>query len=213
MRAFICQTGIAAPLEGRNIDTDQIVPARFLKVERGQGYERILFHDLRFDAQGNERPEFVLNQNPFRNATILVTDVNFGCGSSREAAVYALADFGIRAVIAPSFGDIFHNNCLKNGIVPVRLDESVVKNLRQQLREGGDRKVTVDLENLTVTLPGDERHRFSVDLFWRDCLMQGVDDLELTLSHEQDIRRFEKRYYEEMPWARVRPSVVVENRG
>lgn len=203
MQAFICETGIAAPLEGRNIDTDQIVPARFLKVDRSKGYGRIFFHDLRFDADGNEHADFILNREPFRQASILVADVNFGCGSSREAAVYALADFGIRAVIAPSFGDIFYNNCLKNGIVPVRLDEEVVNELRTRLRESNDRMVTVDLQNLSVSLPGGGRHDFAIDPFWRDCLLKGVDDLELTLSHEQEIKRFEARYYSEMPWARV----------
>jgi 3-isopropylmalate/(R)-2-methylmalate dehydratase small subunit len=207
MQPFTRETGIAAPLEGRNIDTDQIVPARFLKVDRSKGYGRIFFHDRRFDEQGNELGDFVLNEEPFRQATILVTDVNFGCGSSREAAVYALADFGIRAVISPSFGDIFYNNCLKNGIVPVCLDEAVVNDLRGRLREGDDHRVTVDLEQLTVRLPGGGEHKFTIDSFWRDCLLKGVDDLELTLSHEEDIQKFEADYYAEMPWARV-PNVV-----
>lgn len=203
MQAFISETGIAAPLEGRNIDTDQIVPARFLKVDRSQGYGRIFFHDRRFDEQGHEIADFVLNQAPFHQASILVTDVNFGCGSSREAAVYALADFGIRAVIAPSFGDIFYNNCLKNGIVPVCLDEAVVNEIRHQLREGSDQSITVDLERLAVTVPGGNQYAFTIDSFWRDCLLAGVDDLELTLSHASDIQAFELAYYAEMPWARV----------
>lgn len=207
MQAFTRETGIAAPLEGRNIDTDQIVPARFLKVDRSKGYGRIFFHDRRFDEQGNEFADFVLNQEPFRQATILVTDANFGCGSSREAAVYALVDFGIRAVIAPSFGDIFYNNCLKNGIVPVCLDEASVNDLRRRLRKGADYQVTVDLENLSVTVPGGDQYRFTIDSFWRDCLLAGVDDLELTLSHEARIQEFEASYYAEMPWARV-PKVA-----
>jgi 3-isopropylmalate/(R)-2-methylmalate dehydratase small subunit len=207
MKAFVRETGIAAPIEGRNIDTDQIVPARFLKVSRGDDYQRIFFHDRRFDKQGNEISDFVLNHASFRAATILVADVNFGCGSSREAAVYALADYGIRAVIAPSFGDIFYNNCLKNGVVPVRLDENVTNELRTRLREGDDHQVTVDLENLSVTVPGGGQYGFTIDSFWRECLLAGVDDLELTLSRDADIRAFEAAYYAEMPWSRV-PQVA-----
>src|SRR5690606_33714445 len=133
-KPFIRETGWAAPIEGRNIDTDQILPARFLKQDRSRGYGQLLVHDLRFDTSGCARPGFVLNQPGYRNARVLVTGENFGCGSSREGAVYALSDYGIRAVLAPSFGDIFHNNCLKNGIVPVRLPESVCREIRQSLR-------------------------------------------------------------------------------
>lgn len=201
MKAFIQEHGRAAPLEGRNIDTDQIVPARFLKVERSQGYGRILFHDLRFDAQGHEKSDFVLNQPAFRDARILVADENFGCGSSRESAVYALVDFGIRAVIAPSFGDIFHNNCLKNGIVPVKLDKPVVDALRQQLRAAAEPDVTVSLQYSQVIFPDGESHSFSVDPFWRECLLKGVDDLELTLSYGQTIEQFVQQYNAEYPWA------------
>lgn len=201
MKAFIRESGIAAPIEGRNIDTDQIVPARFLKVDRSQGYGRILFHDLRFDDKDIENPGFVLNNGPFRTARILVTDVNFGCGSSREAAAYALADFGIRAVIAPSFGDIFYNNCLKNGIVPVQLDERIVRTLRERLHGSVDRQITVDLEKLLVIFPDGSEHSYDIDPFWRDCLLQGMDDLELTLTHTQDIERFVTAYHTDMPWA------------
>lgn len=204
MKAFIRESGVAVPVEGRNIDTDQIVPARFLKVDRSQGYGRILFHDLRFDEEGAEVPGFVLNQAPFREARILVADANFGCGSSREAAAYALADFGIRAVIAPSFGDIFYNNCLKNGIVPVQLDEETVRALRESLTRGDDREVTVDLESLQVTLPGGVRHSYVIDSFWRDCLLRGMDDLALTLTHTRDIEQFVADYHAEMPWTQGR---------
>ena len=203
MKPFVRETGIAAPIEGRNIDTDQIVPARYLKTDRSQGYGGYLFHDLRFDANGAEQPDFVLNTAPFRGAQILVGDANFGCGSSREAAVYALQDFGIRAVIAPSFGDIFYNNCLKNGIVPVQLDESIVTALRNSLHPDRDNRVVVDLEALSVTLPGETTHGFTIDPFWRECLLQGKDDLELTLSHAQEIEQFESAYHAEMPWVRM----------
>lgn len=201
MKPFTEERGIAAPLEGRNIDTDQIVPARFLKQDRSKGYGHILFHDLRFDDQGAERPGFVLNRDPFRRATILVADENFGCGSSREAAVYALADFGIRAVIAPSFGDIFHNNCLKNGILPVKLDKAAVHGLQASLEQLSDPSVHVDLLQQQVTLPDGSRHGFAIDPFWRDCLVKGVDDLALTLSLLEDIDRFKQRYFSDMPWA------------
>jgi len=203
MKAFIRETGIAAPIEGRNIDTDQIVPARYLKTDRSQGYGGYLFHDLRFDAHGAEQPRFVLNKAPFRNARILVADVNFGCGSSREAAVYALQDFGIRAVIAPSFGDIFYNNCLKNGIVPVQLAGPIVTALRNSLHADGENRIVVDLEALSVTLPDGATHDFMIDPFWRECLLQGKDDLELTLGHAHEIEQFEAAYHAEMPWVRM----------
>lgn len=213
MKPFIKESGCAAPLDGRNIDTDQIVPARFLKVDRSQGYSRILFHDMRFDADGREIPGFILNQPDFREARILVADENFGCGSSREAAIYALVDFGIRAVIAPSFGDIFHNNCLKNGIVPVRLDKHIVHALQKHLQVAGNPSVTVDLEQLQVVLPDGSIHAFSLDPFWRECLMKGVDDLELTLSCKERIDHFVQDYDNRYPWVLqyVNPSRTEAN--
>lgn len=204
MQAFLRETGIAVPFDERNIDTDQIVPARFLKWERSNpDYGRLLFHDLRFNEQGAERADFILNREPFRAAQIIVAGSNFGCGSSREAAVYALHAFGIRALIAPSYGDIFYSNCLKNGIVPVRLDENIVSGLLVALQKGGDKTVLIDLEQMSVTLPGGAVHHFDIDPFWRECLMKGVDDLELTLSHTGEIEKFELAYYDEMPWARL----------
>ncbi len=200
----------AAPIDGRNVDTDQIIPARFLKADRGQpgGYAPYLFHDIRRDAQGNEADEFVLNRPRFRNAGILVAEHNFGCGSSREGAVYALADSGFRAVIAPSFGDIFFNNCLKNGLLPVRLDEHSVAALIYQLHHADDvaqTQVDIDLESQTVRWqpPGGVAaavHAFEIDPFWRECLLKGVDEVELTLSYRQQIGQFESRYLIENPW-------------
>lgn len=203
MAAFIRETGVAAPIDGRNIDTDQIIPARFLKADRAKGYGQFLFHDLRFDAEGREIAAAVLNREPFRASRILVTDVNFGCGSSREGAVYALHDYGIRAVLAPSFGDIFYNNCLKNGIVPVTLDETMATDLRARLAAGEDREITVDLESQTVTLPGGEQQGFAIDPFWRECLMRGVDEIELTLGYLDRIEDFERNYYAMHAWART----------
>ncbi|TEA78812.1 3-isopropylmalate dehydratase small subunit [Allopusillimonas ginsengisoli] len=203
MQPFTQLTGTAAPLAGRNIDTDQIIPGRFLKTDRSTGYKRILFHDLRFDADGRERPDFVLNLPAFREATLLITDVNFGCGSSREAAVYALADYGFRAIIGPSFGDIFYNNCLKNGILPIRLSESTVAGVRAHILAGKGNQVTVDLQEQTVVLPDGDTATFSIDAFWRDCLLKGVDEIELTLSYRDRIDSFEEAYFRARPWARI----------
>lgn len=206
MKPFIRETGRAAPIEGRNIDTDQILPARFLKQDRSKGYGQLLFHDLRFDAAGRELPGFVLNQPGHRDARMLVAEENFGCGSSREGAVYALSDFGIRAILAPSFGDIFHNNCLKNGIVPVRLPEAVCRDIRQSLRREPSQEIAVDLAAQRVELADGTAHEFKIDPFWRECLMKGVDDLELTIGMLDLVERFEKDYFSNMPWAQPRSS-------
>ena len=200
MEPFLRRCGPAAPIEGRNIDTDQIIPARFLKMDRAGGYGQFFFHDARFDESGNEKPDFVLNREPFRGAPIIVTDDNFGCGSSREGAVYALHDYGVRAVIAPSFGDIFYNNCLKNGVVPVRLDREIVIGLLQSLAEGPHHELCVDLEEQAVTTPDGARYPFAIDLFWRECLMKGVDEIELTLGYLDRIEAFERDYRAAMPW-------------
>ena len=205
MEPFIRLTGVAAPIEGRNIDTDQIFPARFLKADRAKGYGQYFFHDARFDAEGREKPDFVLNAEPFRHAGIIVTDENFGCGSSREGAVYALRDFGVRAVIAPSFGDIFYNNCLKNGVVPVQLERSVVTGLLEGLKGSARPEITVVLETLQVLLPDGSRHAFPLDSFWRECLIKGVDEIELTLGYLGRIEEFERDYRGEMTWLRGQP--------
>ncbi len=197
---FVRHVGIAAPLEGRNVDTDQIIPARFLKADRADGYGRFLFHDLRFDREGRETPDFVLNRQPFRQATILVAEDNFGCGSSREGAAYALRDFGVRAVIAPSFGDIFYNNCLKNGIVPIRLDDTSARLMRERLLRGPEREIAVDLDAQTVGFPGDAAYRFEVDSFRRECLMKGIDEVRLALDLLPEIEAFEIRAAAERPW-------------
>ena len=200
MQAFIKETALAAPILGRNMDTDQIIPARFLKVDRTAGYGPYLFHDLRFTQDGAERDDFILNQEPFRQSRIFVTDDNFGCGSSREGAVYALHDYGIKALIGPSFGDIFYNNSLKNGLIPVKLPEDVVAKLRQDLLDGEARGITIDLEAELVTLPDGTEHALVIDPFWRECIMKGVDEVELTLSYMPEIKTFEDRYLAEMRW-------------
>ncbi|HTO50707.1 MAG TPA: 3-isopropylmalate dehydratase small subunit [Burkholderiales bacterium] len=198
---FTSLTAVAAPYEGVNVDTDQIVPARFLKVARGAGYGRLLFHDLRFFEDGTENPAFVLNREPYRTAQILVADANFGCGSSREAAAYALYDQGFRSVIAPSFGDIFFGNCLQNGIVPARLPEATCARLRRMLAERPGTRLTVDLGRLRVTEEDATAHEFSVGAFFREMLLQGTDEVGLTLSLVNEIEAFERAYAAEAPWS------------
>lgn len=193
-------TGVAAPIEGVNVDTDQIIPARFLKFDRDGGYGRFLFHDVRFDDQEQERPEFVLNMEPFRSARILVADENFGCGSSREGAVYALQDFGIRAVIAPRFGDIFYNNCLRNRLLPATVDAGITTVLRSLLRDSGDASLTVDLEAMHVSHALGLVAPFTLDPFWRHCLMQGMDEIGLALQYTAQIEAFERERLQSYPW-------------
>ncbi len=191
---FTTFTAVAAPYEPVNVDTDQIIPARFLKFPRSDGYGKFLFHDARED------PAFVLNRAPYGKARILVANANFGCGSSREGAAYAFYDSGFRSVIAPSFGDIFFNNCLKNGIVPVRLSEGICSDLRKKLLEQPGSELTVDLVAQEVR-DGAKAHPFAVDPFYREMLLEGVDEIGLTLSLAAEIEAFEKAYAEAAPWA------------
>jgi 3-isopropylmalate/(R)-2-methylmalate dehydratase small subunit len=199
--AFGTLTAVAAPLDLPNVDTDRIIPARFLRKPRGApGYATFLFHDVRFDADGNERADFVLNRSPYRTAKILVVAENFGCGSSREMAVWALAASGIRAVIAPSLGDIFHQNCYTNGLLPVILSAAVVADLRRALHERPGVTLTIDLEAQTVTDPDGAVHRFEIDPFRKQMLRSGRDEIALTLGHERAITAFEARRAAEAPW-------------
>jgi 3-isopropylmalate/(R)-2-methylmalate dehydratase small subunit len=198
---FTTLTAVAAPYDPVNVDTDQIIPARFLKVQRGKDYGRLLFHDLRFGEDGAENPSFVLNRAPYRGARILVANANFGCGSSREAAAYAFYDQGFRTVIAPSFGDIFYNNCLQNGIVPVRLPEATCARLRGMLADQPGTELTVDLVDSRVLEPDGTAHAFTVGAFFRELLLRGVDEIGLTLSFANEIEAFERAYAEAAPWA------------
>jgi len=193
MQPFTRVTAVAAPMDLPNIDTDRIIPARFLRKPKGPEYAGLLFHDVRFDGEGNEREDFVLNQGPFRNAKVLVVSDNFGCGSSREMAVWTLEAYGIRSVIAPSLGDIFHENCYKNGLLPVILPRPVVADLRAQLHASPGATLTVDLESQTVTAPDGTTHRFEVDPFRKQALLTGQDEIALTLGHETEIAAFEAR--------------------
>ena len=200
MNPFTKLTAIAAPLEMANIDTDKIIPARVLRKLRGPGYEKLAFHDIRYDADGNDRPDFVLNQAPYRNAKILVAGANFGCGSSREAAVYVLYDYGIRSVIAPSFGDIHYGNELQNGMLPVVLPDATCRKLCQQLRDQPGAQIGIDLEAQMVTGPDGATYRFDIDPNHRERLLKGLDDIGLVMQNITAIEAFERRHHSELPW-------------
>jgi 3-isopropylmalate/(R)-2-methylmalate dehydratase small subunit len=200
MEPFRILAAIAVPIDEVNVDTNQLCPTRFNKVPRGPGYERILFHDRRFDAQGNEQPDFILNREPYRHARIIVAERNFGCGSSRESAVYALHAFGIRSIIAPSFGDIFTSNCLKNGLLPVRVPAEVAASLREQLHAQVGATVKVDLAQQTVTGPDGRSHSFEIHPLRKRCLLEGLDDISLTQRYGAELETFEAGHRATMPW-------------
>ena len=200
MEAFATLTAVAAPIDLPNVDTDRIIPARFLRQPRGPGYERYLFHDVRHDADGSEKPEFVLNQPPYRDARILVTAENFACGSSREAAVWTLMAAGFRAFIGPSFGDIFFQNCGKNGALSIVVPAATAARLRRQLHERPGSEMTVDLRAQVFTGPDGARYDFPVDPFLKERLLTGEDEIALTLAREAEIAAFEKRHAAAMPW-------------
>lgn len=199
MKPFTTITGIAAPIDEPNVDTNQLCPTRFNKLPRGPEYARVLFHDLRFDASGREK-DFILNREPYRNAQIVVADRNWGCGSSRESAVYALYEFGIRCVIASSFGDIHANNCFKNGLLPVILGDDEVAAIRAQLHAKPGAAMTVDLFAQTVTDPEGGVHRFEIDPVRRKCLLEGLDDIARTHQYAERLAMFEDVYRTERPW-------------
>jgi 3-isopropylmalate/(R)-2-methylmalate dehydratase small subunit len=200
MEPFRKLTAVAAPLDMANVNTDQIIPARFLRKPRSAGYGNFLFNDIRQAADGTQNPDFVLNKPAYAPARILVAGLNFGCGSSREGAVYALHDRGFRAVVAPSFGDIFFSNCAKNGVVAARLPEGAVADLLRQLAAKPGAELTVDLEHDTVIAPDGTRHGFSLDAGRKRCLLEGLDDIRLTLQHDAAIAAFEQRRYTALPW-------------
>jgi 3-isopropylmalate/(R)-2-methylmalate dehydratase small subunit len=199
MDAFTTLTAVAVPLDQANVDTDQIIPARYLGLPRDKQVHA-MFHDLRYDTEGKARPEFVLNQPAYAQAQIIVSDRNFGCGSSRENAVSVMVDNGFRAFIAPSFGDIFFNNCFQNGVLPIRLSAERVAVLRRALRDTPGASISVDLASQRVTGPDGQSDVFEIDSFRKDCLLRGVDEVSLTMSYEQDIARFEARQKQERDW-------------
>lgn len=198
MQPFTTLKGIAAPLPTPNIDTDKIIPKQYLKTIERTGLGKFLFDEDRFTMDRKEKPEFVLNKEPYRKATILVAGENFGCGSSREHAPWALLDFGIRCVIAPSFADIFFNNCFKNGILPLILPQDKVNIL---MKDAEDKKqITVDLPNQKVIRDNGESIDFTLDPFRKHCLVNGLDDIGLTLEHQTEITSFEKQQKGSQPW-------------
>ncbi len=200
MQAFTKLTGVAAPLPKANVDTDQIIPARFLKSISRLGFGKNLFANFRYREDGSENPDFVLNQEPYRKAEVLIAFENFGCGSSREHAPWALLDFGIRCVIAPDFADIFHNNCFKNGVLPVRLPREVCEKLIEDAKMGPNARVTVDLEREVVVRPNGEEIPFKIDPLRRHLLLNGLDDIGQTLQHAPAIDSFEARQKAAQPW-------------
>jgi 3-isopropylmalate/(R)-2-methylmalate dehydratase small subunit len=200
MERFEKLKGVAAPMGIPNVDTDMIIPKQFLKTIKRAGLGKALFFDRRYNENGEERSDFVLNQGPYRKATILVAGENFGCGSSREHAPWALLDFGIRCVIAPSYADIFYNNMFKNGMLPVRLSAKRVHELIQFLTELPGAEITVDLRAKTVTGPDEQVDHFDVAEFSRDSLLNGYDEIELSLLKKNEIAAYEKRKSVERPW-------------
>ena len=200
MQAFTTLTGVAAPLPMANVDTDKIIPARFLKAISRTGFGKNLFHSMRFREDGSENPDFVLNQEPYRKAEILIAHENFGCGSSREHAPWALLDFGIRCVIAPDFADIFHNNCFKNGVLPVRLPRAVCEKLMDDASLGANARLTVDLERQVVVRPNGEEIPFEVDPLRKHLLLNGLDDIGQTLQHATAIDAFEAKRKAAQSW-------------
>jgi 3-isopropylmalate/(R)-2-methylmalate dehydratase small subunit len=200
MEPFTRLTAVAVPMDLPNIDTDRIIPARFLRKPQTPEYARFLFHDVRFDGEGRERSEFVLNQAPYRQARIVVAAENFACGSSREGAVWALKAYGIRVVMAASLGDIFFENCFKNGVLAFTLPAEAGASLRRQIHDRPGAMLTVDLDAQTVTAPDGISHRFDVHPFRKQALLTGQDEIGLTLSHEATIAAFEARRRTEVPW-------------
>ena len=198
MDKFIKMTGIAAPLPMINIDTDMIIPKQFLKTIKRSGLGKNLFHELRYDLQGNIRNDFVLNWDPYKSATILVAGDNFGCGSSREHAPWSLLDFGFRTIIAPSFADIFYNNCFKNGILPIIVDQEKIDYL---IKEAENKKtLTINLEDQIIVDESDNIIKFGIDSFRKKCLLEGLDDIALTLKKINKIDVFEEDLKIKQSW-------------
>jgi 3-isopropylmalate/(R)-2-methylmalate dehydratase small subunit len=193
-------TGVAAPLPMINIDTDMIIPKQFLKTIKRTGLGKNAFHEMRYTTDGEENPDFVLNKPAYRNASILVAGENFGCGSSREHAPWAIKDFGIKCVIAPSFADIFYNNCFKNGILPIALPTEDVDKLMDDASRGANATVTIDLEAQEIRGPDGGVIKFDIDPFRKKCLLEGLDDIGLTLQKQDNIAGYEEKAQAARPW-------------
>ncbi len=201
MEAFTTFKGAGIPIDIQNCDTDQIIPARFLRCDpTDEDYDRYMFHDLRYAEDGTEKAGFIFNNPAYRVASVLVAEINWGCGSSRENAVYVLVANGIRSVIAPSFGDIHYNNCMKHGILPVRLAKAECDRLRQQLHEKPGAEIALDLEAQKVTGPDGKVYSFEIDPFDKNRLLNGLDDIGLTLGYDADIATFEHKHRDDYSW-------------
>ncbi len=200
MDKFTTLSGIAAPLPMINVDTDMIIPKQFLKTIKRSGLGKHLFDEMRYRPDGSEIADFVLNRPAYRQAKILVTGENFGCGSSREHAPWALLDFGIRCIIAPSFADIFYNNCFKNGILPIALPKAELAKLLDDAERGANAVIAIDLERQEITGPDGGRLHFEIDAFRKHCLLNGLDDIGLTLEKQPHIDAFEAKNRQAQPW-------------
>ena len=198
MESFKTIIGIPAPLPMINVDTDMIIPKQFLKTIKRSGLGKNLFHELRYDIQGNIKNDFVLNWDPYKTSKILIAGANFGCGSSREHAPWSLLDFGFKSIIAPSFADIFYNNCFKNGILPIKLDQQKVDILMNEAENKND--VSVDLENQKITYQNDKTIEFETDTFRKKCLLEGLDDIGLTFQKNKKIDVHEEKIHSIQPW-------------
>ena len=209
MKPFVTLTGILAPLDRANVDTDAIIPKQFLKSIKKTGFGPHLFDEWRYLDHGEpgmdltqrvKNPDFVLNQDRYEKATILVARENFGCGSSREHAPWAIKDYGFRVILATSFADIFFSNCFKNGLLPIVLSGETIDRLFESTYANKGYALTIDLENQSITLPSNEKISFKVDIFRKHCLMNGLDDIGLTMQHSETIKAFEKSYYQKNSW-------------
>ena len=200
MEKFNSLTGVAAPLPLINTDTDMIIPKQFLKTIKRTGLGVNLFSEMRYKDDGSEKPDFILNQKAYRDTQVLVAGENFGCGSSREHAPWAINDFGIKCIIAPSFADIFYNNCFKNGILPIVLPPEEVDVLMKDAEKGSNARISIDLETQTVTSSEGVAFNFKVDPFRKHCLMNGLDDIDLTLEKKTSIQNFEQQAAVSRPW-------------
>ena len=198
MEKFITLKGIAAPLPMINVDTDMIIPKQFLKTIKRSGLGKNLFHELRFDMQGNIKNDFVLNWDPYKKATILIAGDNFGCGSSREHAPWSLLDFGFKCIVAPSYADIFYNNCFKNGILPIRLDQEKVNKLMTEAKNKN--QLTINLDEQKIILADENVIEFDIDPFRKKCLIEGLDDIGLTLQKKDKISKYEESIKSSQPW-------------
>ncbi len=200
MEKFTVLEGVAAPMRMINVDTDKIIPKQYLKTIKRTGLGKGLFSEMRYKDDGSENPDFVLNKPAYRNARILVADDNFGCGSSREHAPWALMDFGIKCVISTSFGDIFYNNCFKNGILPIRVSPEDLEKLFDDAERGANSTLTVDLEEQVIRGPDGGEVRFEIDPFRKHCLLKGLDDIGLTKQKHDQIVSYEKKVGDARPW-------------